>query len=105
MANFLRLLIGIALLPACWGVVAALVDAIVAAGGADGATVEAISLLGGIAAFALAWMALSHPVKLEAQTPADVVAITGATVTTQAVTTALRDVYGMDHLIEELGVR
>ncbi|HEY1073796.1 S46 family peptidase, partial [Brevundimonas sp.] len=25
-------------------------------------------------------------------------------VTTQAVTTALRDVYGMDHLIQELGV-
>ena len=63
MANFLRLLIGIALLPACWGVAAALFDAVVAAGGADGATVEALSLLGGIAAFALAWMALSHPVK------------------------------------------
>ncbi|MBR3221223.1 MAG: hypothetical protein IKF72_03245 [Kiritimatiellae bacterium] len=63
MANFLRLLTGIALLPACWGFMRALFDAIVASAGAEGMSPEALSLLGGIAAFALAWMALSHPVK------------------------------------------
>ena len=63
MANFLRLLTGIALLPACWGFMRALFDAIVASAGAEGMSPEALALLGGIAAFALAWMALSHPVK------------------------------------------
>lgn len=63
MANFLRLLTGIALLPACWGFLRALFDAVVASAGETGMSVEALSLLGGIAAFALAWMALSHPVK------------------------------------------
>ena len=39
-------------------------DAIVVAAGATGGlTTEALSLLGGIAAFAFCWMALSHPVK------------------------------------------
>lgn len=65
MATFLRLLTGLALLPTCWGVSRAFFDAIVvSAGGAGIASAEAISLLGGIAAFALAWMALSHPVKM-----------------------------------------
>ena len=63
MANFLRMLVGIALLPACWGVVRAFVDSILVAGGAEGMSVEALSLLGGVAAFALCWMALSHPVR------------------------------------------
>ena len=63
MANFLRLLTGIALLPACWGLLRALFDAVVASAGESGMSVEALALLGGIAAFALAWMALSHPVK------------------------------------------
>ena len=63
MANFLRLLTGIALLPACWGFARALFDTIIESAGADGFSAEALSLLGGIAAFALAWMALSHPVK------------------------------------------
>ncbi len=64
MANFLRLLMGLALLPACWGVSRAFLDALLAAAGATGGlSVEALSLLGGIAAFALAWMALSHPVR------------------------------------------
>ena len=64
MANFLRLLTGLALLPACWGVTRAFVDALVSAAGATGGvSVEALSLLGGIAAFALSWMALSHPVR------------------------------------------
>jgi len=64
MANFLRMMLGLALLPACWGVARAFVDAMLAAAGATGGlSVEAVSLLGGIAAFALAWMALSHPVR------------------------------------------
>ena len=63
MANFLRLLVGIALLPACWGFLRALFGAVVSAAGEEGMSAEALSLLGGIAAFALAWMALSHPVK------------------------------------------
>ena len=65
MANFLRLLIGLALLPACWGVSHAFFDAIVVAAGATGwMSAEALSLLGGVMAFALAWLALSHPVRL-----------------------------------------
>ena len=63
MANFLRMLLGVALLPACWGVVRAFADAVLVAGGAEGISAEAISLLGGVAAFALCWMALSHPVR------------------------------------------
>ncbi len=63
MANFLRLIIGIVLLPACWGVVRTFVDSILVAGGASGLSAEALSLLGGVAAFALCWMALSHPVR------------------------------------------
>ena len=63
MANFLRLLTGLALLPACWGVSRAFLDSVLAAAGATGLSVETLSLLGGIAAFALAWAALSHPVK------------------------------------------
>ena len=64
MANFLRLLLGLALLPMCWGFVRVFVDALtVAAGSAGWMSAEAMSLLGGIMAFVLAWMALSHPVK------------------------------------------
>ena len=64
MAGFARLLIGLLLLPACWGATRTLVDAIVlAAGSVGGVSVEAISLLGGVAAFTLCWMALPHPVR------------------------------------------
>ncbi len=63
MANFLRMLVGIALLPACWGVVRAFADSVFAAGGAEGVSVEALSLLGGIVSFALCWMAIPHPVR------------------------------------------
>ncbi len=63
MAKFLRMLVGIALLPACCGVVLAFVDSILAAGGAEGASAEALSLLGGVAAFAMCWMAAPHPVR------------------------------------------
>ena len=65
MLGFLRLLTGLALLPMCWGVSRAFFDSIVIAAGTSGvANAEVLSLLGGIAAFALAWMALSHPVKM-----------------------------------------
>ena len=64
MKNFLRFLLGVGLLPACWAALRSLYDALLAAAGASGGlTVEAVSLLGGMAAFALSWMALSHPVK------------------------------------------
>lgn len=64
MGNFFRFLIGLALLPLCWGFSRSLLDAIVFSAGASGiASAETLSLLAGVAAFALAWMALSHPVK------------------------------------------
>ena len=63
MANFLRLVTGIALLPAAWGFAASFVDGVRAAAGSDGIGAETIALLGGIAAFVLAWTALSHPVR------------------------------------------
>ena len=62
-ANLFRLLLGLLLLPACWGITRTLIDAIGAAAARTGLSVESLSLLGGIAAFTLAWMALSHPVK------------------------------------------
>ena len=65
MANFLRLLLGFALLPMCWGVSRAFFDAIVVSAGSSGwMSPEALSLLAGIAAFAMAWFALSHPVRM-----------------------------------------
>ena len=64
MANFLRMLLGVALLPMCWGVVRAFCDSVMAAAGESGGiTAESIALVGGMAAFALCWMAVSHPVK------------------------------------------
>lgn len=64
MANFGRWLIGLALLPMCWGFVRSLVDAlVVAAGGGRGFSAEAVALLGGMVVFAVAWMTLSHPVR------------------------------------------
>lgn len=64
MAAFLRLLFGIALIPACWGFSRASFDSLaVAADGVGGFSVEVLSFLGGIAAFSLSWMAISHPVK------------------------------------------
>lgn len=64
MANFLRLLVGIALLPACWGATRVFLRAVAAAAGAEGwLGIEAMSLIAGIVAFTLAWMALSHPVR------------------------------------------
>ena len=65
MANFGRWLIGLVLLPMCWGFIRALADSLVtAAGGGGGFSAEAVALLGGMAAFALAWATLSHPVRM-----------------------------------------
>ena len=64
MAGFFRLLLGLALLPACWGVSAAFFDSVMASAGIETLfSVETVSLFGGVAAFALCWAALSHPVK------------------------------------------
>ena len=64
MANFLRMVLGVLLLPMCWGVVRAFCDSVMAsAGESGGITAESIALVGGMAAFALCWMAVSHPVK------------------------------------------
>lgn len=60
----MRFVVGIALLPVCWGVVRAFVDSLLAAAGATGGiSPESLALLGGIAAFSLCWMALAHPVR------------------------------------------
>ena len=64
MANFLRMILGVVLLPMCWGVVRAFCDSVMAAAGESGGiTAESIALVGGMAAFALCWMAVSHPGK------------------------------------------
>ena len=64
MANFLRLLLGVALLPMCWGVARAFVGVLLMAAGESGwLSAETLSLLGGMALFALTWVALPHPVK------------------------------------------
>jgi len=64
MANFLRLIVGIALLPACWGFARAFLDCIVISTGSGGSiSVEALALIGGLLAFVLCWTILSHPVK------------------------------------------
>lgn len=64
MASFVRFLLGLSLLPACWGVIRTLIDALIEAAGSERAvSAESLSLLAGIAAFSLCWMALSHPVR------------------------------------------
>ena len=64
MANFLRMLLGVALLPMCWGVVRAFYDSVLAAAGdSGGVTAESIALVGDMVAFVLCWMAVPHPVK------------------------------------------
>lgn len=64
MVGFLRLLFGLGLLPACWGMARAFTDAIVYVAGSEGSIrAETIALLGGIVAFVFCWSALSHPVR------------------------------------------
>ena len=64
MGNFLRMLVGIVLLPLCWSFCRVFIDALVCATGAENAfSVETCSLLGGMGAFALCWATISHPVR------------------------------------------
>lgn len=64
MANFLRLILGLFLLPACWGISAAFADSVVRAAESHGGFgVPALALLGGMVVFVLSWMMLPHPVK------------------------------------------
>ena len=64
MANFLRLLLGFALLPMCWGFLRSLLDAVLRVSGTDNAfSAESISLLGGIAAFGFCWSTIFHPIR------------------------------------------
>lgn len=64
MAGFLRLLLGLILLPACSGVVMSFLDSIPAAAGASGwLSAESLATLGGVASFALCWIAVPHPVR------------------------------------------
>ena len=58
------MLLGVALLPMCWGVVRCFFDSVIAAAGeSGGVTAESIALLGGMLAFVLCWMSVPHPVK------------------------------------------
>lgn len=64
MTAFLRLLLGIALLPACWGITRSFVDALFVATGLEGGfSVESVALVAGMALFALSWTALPRPVR------------------------------------------
>ena len=64
MANFVRLLVGFALIPACWCFLRTFYDALLFAGGSSSTwSVEGLSLLGGIGAFALCWTTISHPIR------------------------------------------
>ena len=64
MANFLRMLVGISLLPLCWACCRSLVDALVVAAGGDTMfSVESCSLLIGMVVFVFCWMTISHPVR------------------------------------------
>lgn len=64
LAGFSRFALGLAVLPMCWAMSRTFADALRrSAGLADGFPLEAAALLGGMAAFAVAWSALPHPVK------------------------------------------
>ena len=64
MANVGRFFVGLLLLPACAAVACAFFDALMCASSSSlHVSAETIALLGGIASFAFAWAALSHPVR------------------------------------------
>ena len=60
MANFLRMLLGIALLPACWGALRAF---FICLGDGGAANTGTFSALAGVAVFAVLWCMFPHPVK------------------------------------------
>lgn len=63
MAAFLRLLLGLCLLPLCWAFLRVFLDAVAEAGAVEGFSAEVVALLGGIAAFSLCWASISRPVR------------------------------------------
>jgi len=63
MAGLIRFLIGLALLPLCWGETRAFLDGVSSTADSTVFSAETIALLGGIMAFALCWASLSHPVR------------------------------------------
>ena len=64
-ASVFRTLLGIALLPACWGAVRAVVDALRLSSRSDLVfSAESLSFLGGIVAFALCWVTFGRPVRV-----------------------------------------
>jgi len=64
MKGFFRMLIGLALLPACWGVSRVFADSVLSATGLEGGfSAESVALLAGMAVFALCWAALPRPVR------------------------------------------
>ena len=64
MLNFLRMILGLALLPACWGVTRVTVDSVVTAAGRAGADYTgALCFLGGMIAFVLCWLFLPRLVR------------------------------------------
>lgn len=63
-ARFLRCVLGILLLPACWALFRSLVDALRLSAGAEGPfSVESLSLLFGMCVFLLCWLTISRPVR------------------------------------------
>ena len=64
MANFLRMLLGLLLLPVCCGMFCALSDMIIRVSGSEGVfSIDSLSLLSGIVVFFLCWCLISKPVK------------------------------------------
>lgn len=64
MANFLRMVLGLLLLPTCWGVTRTLIDAIVSAAGSQAdCGYSALALLAGMVVFVFCWMLLPHPIR------------------------------------------
>lgn len=59
MLAFVRLVLGLLLLPACWGVTSVLLRVL----STCGLSVCALAFLAGIAVFSLCWAGLSHPVR------------------------------------------
>ena len=62
--SFVRVLIGIALVPACWGAVRTAMDCLCVSTRSDLVfSAETIAFLGGFLVFVLCWVTLGHPVR------------------------------------------
>lgn len=62
MAGWVRLLLGLALLPACWAFARAAVDSFVVTAG-KGVGIEVLSFLCGMVAFVVCWLVAPHPIR------------------------------------------